>query len=160
MIKLLMGFLPQADIIYVALFVALGAFALYERHHLIAEGEQKVLTALAASTAKLTAQNNAALAKQAADDAATLKSVQDGYDAALKTSLASSSALARRLRDYEAGRGKTAVPSDPTAPGKPDGGAAVAISVDIAVAGVIDAAGHDAQQVIGLQQYISGVCLR
>lgn len=41
-IKSLMGFLPQADILYVIAFAGLGAFAVYERAHLINEGESKV----------------------------------------------------------------------------------------------------------------------
>ena len=160
MLALLSG-LGIKDCIYAFLIIALGAFLVYERTHLINEGKKDVLTALAASTAKLTAANNAALAKQAGEDAAAITAVETSYAKALATSNAATAALSGRLRDYLAARsGEATVPGNPATPGKPDGSAAVTSGVDSALAGVIGAAGHDAQQVIALQQYVTDVCLR
>lgn len=44
-IKSLMGFLPQADILYVLAFVALGGWAAYEVHHLESIGAAKQVAA-------------------------------------------------------------------------------------------------------------------
>ena len=149
------------DYFYAAIIAAIGAFAVYERVHLIHEGEAKTLAALAASTAKLTAANTAALAALAKADADKLDALESSYAKALATSTASASELAQRLRDYKtASRRGTAVPGDPATPGSPDVPAAQPASVDDAVAAVIEAAGHDADQVIALQNYIGAVCLK
>ena len=160
MLALLSG-LGIKDCIYAFLIIALGAFLVYERTHLINEGKKDVLTALAASTAKLTAANNAALAKQAGEDAAAITAVETSYAKALATSNASAAALSGRLRDYLAARsGEATVPGNTVAPVGPYDATGIAAGIDSAVAGVIQAAGDDAQQVIALQQYVTDVCLR
>ena len=160
MMALLAG-IGLKDYFYAAIIAAVGAFAVYERVHLIHEGEAKTLAALAASTAKLTAANTAALEAQAKADADKLDALESSYAKALATSTASASALAQRLRDYEtASRGKVAVPGDPATSAGPDAPAAKSSGIDDAIAAVITAAGHDADQVTSLQQYITGVCLK
>jgi hypothetical protein len=154
----LLSSLGPKDCIYGALILALLSFGVYERAHLINEGKADVERQLAASTAKLTAANNAALAKQAADDAAAITALETSYANALKASNANASALAVRLRNYLAGSGKAAVPGNPAAPGGPDGLSGVSSGVDAALNSVIDAAGHDGAQVIALQAYITDVC--
>jgi len=157
----LLASLGVKDIFYGVLIAALVSFVVYERNHLINEGKADVLTALAASTAKLTAANTAALEAQAKADADKLDALESSYAKALATSTASASALAQRLRDYEtASRGKVAVPGDPATSAGPDAPAAKSSGIDDAIAAVITAAGHDADQVTSLQQYITGVCLK
>jgi hypothetical protein len=146
------------DCIYSALIIALFSVGVYERAHLINEGKADVERQLAASTAKLTAANNAALAKQAADDAAAITALETSYANALKASDANASALAVRLRNYLAGGGKAAVPGNTAAPGKPDAAPGVSDSVGRALQGVVAAAGHDGDKVAALQAYITAVC--
>ena len=147
------------DYFYAAIIAAIGAFAVYERVHLIHEGEAKTLAALAASTAKLTAANTAALAALAKADADKLDALESSYAKALATSTASASELAQRLRDYEtASRRGTALPGDPATSAGPDAPAAKSGSIDDAVSAVISAAGHDAEQVTALQDYVKTIC--
>jgi hypothetical protein len=154
----LLSSLGIKDAVYGFLIIALGSFLVYERAHLINEGKADVERQLAASTAKLTAANNAALAKQAADDAAAITALESSYANALKASDANAGALAVRLRNYLAGSGKAALSGNPAAPGKPDAAPIISGSVGAALGSVITAAGDDAEQVIALQQYITAVC--
>ena len=157
MFKTLMNFLPQADLLYVALFAALGGWALYERYHLIHEGKAEVIAQVKATTEKLTAENNAKLAAQAAADAITLKNIEASYASSIAVSDAFTASLVQRLRD-NARSGSSAVPGNTAAPGGPDAAPAVADSVTEAVAGVAEAAGRDADKVIALQQFITKEC--
>jgi hypothetical protein len=147
------------DIFYGALIAAIVAFGVYERAHLINEGEAKTLATLAASTAKLTAANTAALDALAKADADKLDALESSYAKALATSTASASELAQRLRDYEtASRGKVAVPGNPATSAGPDAPATKSGGIDDAVSAVISAAGHDAEQVVALQDYVKTIC--
>ena len=149
------------DYFYAAIIAAIGAFAVYERVHLIHEGEAKTLAALAASTAKLTAANTAALAALAKADADKLDALESSYAKALATSTASASELAQRLRDYQtASRRGTAVPGDPATSAGPDAPASGTASVDDALASVIEAAGHDSDELAYLQDYVRTICLK
>jgi hypothetical protein len=55
----LLALIPGKDLLYGALLVAFIAFGVYERHHLIAEGQQHELAALQASSDRLQKQTAA-----------------------------------------------------------------------------------------------------
>lgn len=152
-----MNFLPQADIIYVALFAALGGWAVYERHHLIAEGKADVIAQVKATTDKLVAANDAKLAKQAAADALTIQQIKDTYAKSIADSDAFTASLVQRLRDNARSSG-LAVPGDTAAPAGSDVPAGKPDSVTEAVASLAVASGHDADKVIALQSYITKEC--
>lgn len=158
MLKLLMNFLPQADIVYVAIFAGVVGCGLWFIHHERAEGAARAVAAVQASSAKLTAENNAALAAKDAANAAAITSLENSYNARLKTSDALTAALNKRLHNFDAGSSQAAVPDDSSATRKPDVPAGVPGSVDSALQGVITAAGHDADKVTALQQFITQVC--
>ena len=72
----LLALIPGKDLLYGALLVAFIAFGVYERHHLIAEGQQHELAALKTSSEQLqkqtaaqtaTLQAKATMAEQAYD---------------------------------------------------------------------------------------------
>lgn len=71
--KLLMNFLPQADIVYVVLFIGLGGALAYEVHHLKSEGAAAQVAADTKLAAEVTAHNadlqTAAATKTAAIEA-------------------------------------------------------------------------------------------
>ncbi len=157
MFKALMNFLPQADLLYVALFAALGGWALYEHHHLIAEGKAEVIAQVKETTAKLTAENNAKLAKQAAADALAIQTIQDTYAKSIAVSDAFTATLVQRLRD-NARRSGAAVSGDPATPAGPDVPAGKSDSVTEAIASLTIAAGHDADKVTALQSFITKEC--
>lgn len=147
------------DIVYGTMIVALLGAAAYERHHLIVEGEADKMAQLASSTKKLLDANAAKLEKQREADLATINSIETGYNEALKSSVASNTNLANRLRDYEATRSSAgAVQGHTPGVSRPASAAPVPGSVDEAVGGVIQAAGHDADQVKALQDYITKEC--
>jgi hypothetical protein len=159
--KTLMNFLPQADLLYVAMFAGLGAFCVYERIHLIDKGKAEVQAQVKATTAKAEAQRQKDLAALAASDQLKLTTIENSYAKAFADSTAANSALADRLRQFESARGSgTAMPGDPATAGEPVDPAGVTGRVDEALAGVTVAAGHDATKVIALQQYITNICLR
>jgi hypothetical protein len=159
-----MGFLaliPAKDWLYgaiiTALLISFGVYTAHERDI----GKAKEAAAVASATKKALD----AAAKQneirAAADAKINQSIEADFNAKLSASTAANGALAQRLRDYESARSSgRAVPGDPATPGSPDVPAAQPASVDDAVAAVIEAAGHDADQVIALQNYIGAVCLK
>ena len=158
-------FIPVKDLVYAALIAALllgGAIA-WHRHNVTEQkiGQQKVEAAVAAKTAELTAQNQKELAAQAARDAETLKQEETRYETQLTDSNKLTADLNRRLRQLAAAgnSGQAAVPGNPASGSGANGAPAVAAGVEPAVEGVITAAGHDAAQVVALQDYISNVCL-
>lgn len=92
------------DYLYLAIFLAFVGFVLYERHHLIAEGETKILTEVKktsaaaeqkadALVAKLTAEHIAEVAKIKGETGEQLKAISDLHDSD-----------AERLREYDAYR--------------------------------------------------------
>jgi hypothetical protein len=157
--KLLMNFLPQADIIYVVLAVlAVGAWA-YEVRHLKAEGAAHELAALQANAAKLTAQNAKDNAVKEAAWKAESDKAGDMYEATLNLQSTAIAVLNGRLRNALANSGKVTVPGDSATPGESDGPTRLPGGVEPALEGVIAAAQNDAAQVIGLQDYVTHVCL-
>jgi hypothetical protein len=100
----LFALIPGKDLVYGALIVALLAFGIYERHHLIAEGEQHELAALKLSSGRLQAAAQKQVAATAADYANTLSTVKENLDAQIKTASAQHDSDARRLRDFDAYR--------------------------------------------------------
>ncbi len=104
----LFALIPTKDLIYGALVVLLIAFGVYERHHLIAEGEQHELAALKLSSSRLQAAAQKQVAATAADYANTLSTVKGDLDAQLQTAAAIHASDAQRLRDIDADRSKHA----------------------------------------------------
>lgn len=153
------------DLIWAGILVAAltaGGIAWHQHDvHERALGAQALQTALAKATQKAEDDRARELAQQHAADAAYLDRVTSEYQSSLDTSQSLNSALAQRLRDYESARSRgAAVPGDPATPAGPDAAPGQPSSVEDAVGRVIEAAGHDADQVIALQAYISGVCLK
>jgi hypothetical protein len=72
----LLGLLPLKDWVYSIIIVALIAFGVYEKHHLIAEGQQHELAALKLSSDKLQKQT----AKQTAELQARATMAEQAYD--------------------------------------------------------------------------------
>ena len=157
----LLALVPLKDWVYCGVIAALGiTFGWYTVHERNI-GEAKLAASVASATKKTLDAATKANEIRAAADAKTIQSLTSDYNAKLAASNASGAALALRLRDYESARSSgRALPGDPATPGSPDVPAAQPASVDDAVAGVIEAAGHDADQVKALQEYISRVCLK
>jgi|HubBroStandDraft_6_1064221.scaffolds.fasta_scaffold736634_2 hypothetical protein len=155
----LLALIPVKDYLWAALVVGLVGFGLYERAHLIDEGEAHEQAQVTNVTKAAFAERNATLAKQAAIDAANLKTIEDSYANSLHLANATTDALNARLRNYEdASRRSVAVPGDSATPAGPDVPGSESDSVDEAIAGVISAAGVDGTKIAALQQYILKEC--
>jgi hypothetical protein len=76
MMGALLALIPGKDLVYGAVIICLITLGLYERHHLIAEGQQHELAALQASSAKLQKETD----KQTADLKARATMAEQAYD--------------------------------------------------------------------------------
>ena len=157
----LFALLPGKDWLYLTAIVALLCGFGWYTHKERVYGAAHELAMVQGSAAQLETANASKLSKLAAADAANLATIEASHAQALAASNASTAALAVRLRNAESAvRRGAAVPGNPAAASRPDGAPAVPSGLDEAVAGVVTAAGADAQQVIALQAYIKNVCLK
>jgi hypothetical protein len=149
------------DLAYAALIAGVLAYGVYEVHHLRAEGAAHELAALKVSSDKLTEQNAKDVAAKESTWAAESKRIGDQYEATIKLQSSAISTLDSQLRHATAAAssGKAPVPGHPTASAESDGPTHLSRSVEGALEGVVAGANHDADQVIGLQDYIKSVCL-
>lgn len=161
----LLSLIPLKDWLWATLVASLligGSIAWHEHNvHEQQLGAQRIDAAVKANTATLEAKNQKDLAKQASDDAAKLKLVEDGYAKKLDDSNKLTSDLNSRLRKLTAlsGSGKAAVPGNSQAGSGSNDTGGIPSGVESAIEGVVTAAGHDADKVAALQDYINGVCL-
>jgi hypothetical protein len=152
---LLAKLVPFRDWVYLGLFVALVGLGLYERAHLIHEGEAHELASLQRSSAKLQAAADANVTKLTAEHAAEVAAIRSQLDEQQQTNDALAAADAQRLREYDAyrraheavgGAAPGPVPGDSgteSAPGGDDRyGSLGAVAVELA------AAARDAQSAL------------
>ena len=157
----LFALLPGKDWLYLTAIAALLCGFGYYTHKERVYGAAHEIALMQGSSAQLEAANASKLSKLAAADAAKLAAIETSHAQALAASNASTAALAVRLRNAEsAARRSAAVSGNTAAASGPDGAASVPSGLDEAVAGVVTAAGADAQQVIALQAYVTDVCLK
>jgi hypothetical protein len=145
-------------IVALVVLAALGGWGTYEHFHLLHEGAAQYEAKVAAATAKAQSDRTAALAAQHTADVAMNNVIEEMYEKALAKSAADNTDLAQRLHNFEASRSCPALPGAPATPAGSDGAPVVPSRVDRAVDGVITSAGHDADQVIALQNYITKEC--
>lgn len=163
---ILSSLVPFKDWIYIGIIVfgvTAGGIAWHEHNvHEQQLGAQRVEVAVKSATDKLTAQNQKDLKAQAEADASALKAVEDGYAKRLDDSNKLTSDLNRRLRILAAAGGRSEAPMSGQAPalGGSDGSPGIPASIELALEGVVTAAGHDADKVIALQDYINNVCTK
>jgi hypothetical protein len=147
------------DLVWAGLIAAVLGYGVYEVHHLKAEGAAHELAVLQASSAQLTVKNAKANAMNEAAWKAESDHAGELYEATLNLQSSAIAVLNGRLRDALANSGKITVPSHPATPGESDGPTPLPAGLSGALQGVVIAANHDADQVIGLQDYITHVCL-
>jgi len=141
------------------LSITLVAGFFWYRHTLIMDGEQKVDAAVTKTTAKLEAANAAKLAAQAKTDADNLQTIETSYAKSLTVSNANTAGLAERVRQYEAARSRSlAVPGESATSAGPDAAAGKPDSFSDAVQGLAEAASHDADTLVALQQFVLKEC--
>jgi hypothetical protein len=113
----LLALIPTKDMVYGALIVMLAAFGIYERHHLIAEGQQHELAALKASSDRLEKQT----AAQTAELKAKATMAEQAYDKEALASINQPAVVVRMCSNANSG---TVVPSSSAAqPGAAPAGA-------------------------------------
>lgn len=95
---------PIRDYIYLALFLILVGFGVYEHFHLIHEGATHELSTLQKSSDKLNAAADAKIINLNVAHAADLKAIKEKADAQAKIDSASLAGDAERLREYDAYR--------------------------------------------------------
>lgn len=143
----------------IAAAVLVTGFLVY-RHSLITEGEAKVENAVKVKTLEIEAQNLADNTRIEAAHRAAITRIQDEDAKALAAADARADDINGRLRAYVASRSQAARPGDLATSAGPDDPSRVTAGVEQAVEGVVTAAGHDAAKVVGLQNYITNVCLK
>lgn len=95
---------PVRDWLYLAVILALIGFGVYERNHLIDEGQRHEVTALKESSAKLIAQAQKDIAARDADYAAKVQALEKRYAQEHQNDDAQRASDAERLREYDAYR--------------------------------------------------------
>jgi hypothetical protein len=104
----LLALIPGKDLVYGALIVMLIAAGVYERHHLIAEGQQHELAALKASSDRLEKQT----AAQTAELKAKATMAEQAYDKEALASINQPAVVVRMCSNTNSG---TVVPSSSAA---------------------------------------------
>jgi len=100
----LFSLIPFKDWVYSGVIVALIAFGVYERNHLIDEGEQRETAAVQAASEKAEAAAEAKIVNLNVQHAAEVASVKGALNVQLQTVSAQHDADAQRLREYDAYR--------------------------------------------------------
>lgn len=100
----LLALLPARDYFYAALIIALIAFGVYERNHLIDEGITHETAAVTAASAKAEAAADAKIKVLTAQHEKTVEAIEEDYAQHEQANIAQRSADADRLREYDAYR--------------------------------------------------------
>lgn len=164
-----MGFLsllPIKDWIYGGVILALligGAIA-WHKHDITEQniGKQMIEAAVKAENTRVTEQNAKDNATKEAADAAQVAQEKQDYEKRLTDAnnlTASLNARLRQLSANSAGR-SAAVPGQAGSGSGANDSTGISTSAELALEGVITAAGHDADKVTALQAYVDNVCLK
>lgn len=161
-----LNLIPGVHYVYAGIIIAglIGGYTAWQIHdrHEQRIGAQRIEVAVAAAKAAAEAQNAKDNAARKANDDAQVAREKADYEKRIADSNATVASLNARLRKLAASGNsdQVAVPSNPGSASGTNDASGISGSVELALEGIVTAAGHDADKVAGLQDYITNVCVK
>lgn len=100
----LLALIPLRDWLWAGLLIALIGLGVYERNHLIDEGEQRKAAAINVASQKAAKEADAKIEKLNADHGGEVRAIQENFNAKHAHDLTVHASDAERLRQYDAYR--------------------------------------------------------